>query len=152
MALPDELDGNAQLIDMAVLQAGAVNETQLAQLQETFGPLAAATAADGGAGSTGKLVKRMVPRPIDGLVRQVDDKRVISHEEIKDYHETQDVKHLGDFTDEVSVKMGEGIRQRVAEGVRGAGQQGTAARHCGNPRRSAITTGSNKLGSKWPGK
>lgn len=85
---------------MAALQAGAANETQLAQLQETFGPLG--IAATNGEGSTGKLVKRMVPRPIDGLVRQVDDKRVISHEEIKDYHETQDVKHLGDFTDEVS--------------------------------------------------
>lgn len=132
MALPDELDGNAQLIDLAALQAGAVNETQLAQLQETFGPLApAATAADGGGASTGKLVKRMVPRPSDGLVRQVDDKRVISHEEIKDYHETQDVKHLGDFTDEVSAKKRKAGKQ---------GQRGTAPWHCGNPRRGAITT------------
>lgn len=107
---------------MAALQAGAVNETQLAQLQETFGPLAAATAADGGAGSTGKLVKRMVPRPIDGLVRQVDDKRVISHEEIKDYHETQDVKHLGDFTDEVSVKMGKAVCWLEGLGVQERGK------------------------------
>lgn len=91
--LPDDLDGNAQLTDVAALQAAAANESQLAQIQEVFGP------ADG----AGKLVKRMVPRPADGLVRQVDDKRVISHEEVKDYHETEDVKHLGDFTDQVSV-------------------------------------------------
>lgn len=90
LGLPDDLDGDAQLIDAAALQAGAANETQLAQLQEAFG-------IDGG-----KLVKRMVPRPSDGLVRQVDDKRVISHEEIKDYLETEDVRHLGDITDEVS--------------------------------------------------
>lgn len=121
MALPDELDGNAQLIDLAALQAGAANETQLAQLQENFGPLGLATTANG-EGSTGKLVKRMVPRPSDGLVRQVDDKRVISHEEIKDYHETQDVKHLGDFTDEVSVQEErEGSGGRAGSRGRGKG-------------------------------
>ncbi|XP_068158661.1 uncharacterized protein chas isoform X1 [Drosophila tropicalis] len=105
LGLPDDLNGNAQLIDVAALEAGAVNEQELAQLQETFGPPSGPVGPAGGpaAGGLGKLVKRMVPRPVDGLVRQVDDKRVISHEEIKDYHETEDVKHLGDFTDETYV-------------------------------------------------
>ncbi|KAL7743138.1 hypothetical protein ACLKA6_015054 [Drosophila palustris] len=116
LGLPDELDGNAQLIDAAALEASAVNETQLAQLQEAFnlgvGNNNNPTATDG---SCGKLVRRMVPRPVDGLVRQVDDKRVISHEEIKDYHETQDVKHLGDFTDETYVKaVREGVQDLEA--------------------------------------
>lgn len=45
----------------------------------------------------------MVPRPADGLVRESNDKRVITHEEVKDYLETEDVRNLGDFSDEVSV-------------------------------------------------
>ncbi|EDW36621.1 GL16003 [Drosophila persimilis] len=46
----------------------------------------------------------MVPRPVDRLLQQADNKRVISHEEIKDYHETEDIRHLGDFTDQTYVK------------------------------------------------
>ncbi|ALC49391.1 chas, partial [Drosophila busckii] len=107
LGLPDDLDGNAQLIDVAALEEGVVDEKQLAQLQQNFGVVAGmgtGTGMGAGAGAGGKLVKRMVARPSDGLVRQVDDKRVISHEEIKDYHETQDVKHMGDITDETYVK------------------------------------------------
>lgn len=50
----------------------------------------------------GTLVKSIVPRPADGLVREINEKRVVSHEETKDYFETEDVKHMGDFSDEVS--------------------------------------------------
>lgn len=50
-----------------------------------------------------KIIKKMVPRPADGLVRESNDKRVITHEEVKDYLETEDVRNLGDFSDEVSV-------------------------------------------------
>lgn len=49
-----------------------------------------------------KIVKKMVPRPADGLVHETNDKRVITHEEVKDYIETEDVRNLGDFSDEVS--------------------------------------------------
>lgn len=49
-----------------------------------------------------KIIKKMVPRPADGLVRESNDKRVITHEEVKDYLETEDVRNLGDFSDEVS--------------------------------------------------
>lgn len=50
----------------------------------------------------GTLVKRIVPIPADGLVREINEKRVVSHEETKDYLETEDIKHMGDFSDEVS--------------------------------------------------
>lgn len=50
----------------------------------------------------GTLVKSIVPKPADGLVREINEKRVVSHEETKDYFETEDVKHMGDFSDEVS--------------------------------------------------
>lgn len=48
-----------------------------------------------------KLIKKLVPTPADGLVREINEKRVISHEERDDYLETEDVQHLGDFSDEV---------------------------------------------------
>lgn len=50
----------------------------------------------------GKMVQKLVARPADGLVREINEKQVISHEEIKDRLETEDIRHLGDFTDEVS--------------------------------------------------
>ncbi|XP_061400036.1 uncharacterized protein LOC133335755 [Musca vetustissima] len=56
------------------------------------------------AGSGGTLVKTMVPRPADGLVREINDKRVVSHEETKNYIEVEDVQHRGDFSDEAFVK------------------------------------------------
>ncbi|XP_073834202.1 chascon isoform X2 [Musca autumnalis] len=56
------------------------------------------------AGSGGTLVKSMVPRPADGLVREINDKRVVSHEETKNYIEVEDVQHRGDFSDEAFVK------------------------------------------------
>lgn len=43
----------------------------------------------------------MAPRA-DGLVREMKTKKVISREEIQERTETEDVKHFGDFTDEVS--------------------------------------------------
>ncbi|GBP14427.1 hypothetical protein EVAR_72810_1 [Eumeta japonica] len=49
----------------------------------------------------GTLVKSIVPRPADGLVREINEKRVVSHEETKDYFETEDIKHMGDFSDEL---------------------------------------------------
>uniref|UniRef100_A0A1A9WAP7 Uncharacterized protein n=1 Tax=Glossina brevipalpis TaxID=37001 RepID=A0A1A9WAP7_9MUSC len=52
-----------------------------------------------------KLIKKMVPTPADGLVREINEKRVISHEERDDYLETEDVQHLGDFSDEAFVKV-----------------------------------------------
>ncbi|XP_037938880.1 uncharacterized protein LOC119672007 isoform X2 [Teleopsis dalmanni] len=52
----------------------------------------------------GTVIKKMIVRPADGLVRETNDKRVISHEEVKDYLETEDVKHLGDFSDDAFVK------------------------------------------------
>lgn len=51
----------------------------------------------------GTLVKSIVPRPADGLVREINEKRVVTHQETKDYFETEDVKHMGDFSDEVSL-------------------------------------------------
>lgn len=41
--------------------------------------------------------------PRDGLVREMKTKKVISREEIQERTETEDVKHLGDFSDEVSL-------------------------------------------------
>ncbi|XP_075154341.1 chascon isoform X2 [Haematobia irritans] len=52
----------------------------------------------------GTLVKSMVTKPADGLVREINDKRVVSHEETKNYTEVEDVKHQGDFSDEAFVK------------------------------------------------
>ncbi|XP_030378539.1 uncharacterized protein LOC115627113 [Scaptodrosophila lebanonensis] len=88
----DQLDGNGKLNDVSALEAGtAAKDIELAQLK----------ALEPSSGVT--MVRKMVPRPADGLVRQTDDKRVISHEETKDYHEVEDVKHLGDVTDETYV-------------------------------------------------
>lgn len=44
----------------------------------------------------------LAPRA-DGLVREKKTKKVISREEIQERTETEDVKHLGDFSDEVSL-------------------------------------------------
>ncbi|XP_065362884.1 uncharacterized protein chas isoform X2 [Calliphora vicina] len=75
--------------------------------------VAAAAGGEGGGGGAelaelenagGTLVKSIVPRPADGLVREINEKRVVSHEETKDYIETEDVKHMGDFSDEAFVK------------------------------------------------
>lgn len=43
-----------------------------------------------------------LPNP-DGLVREVKERRVISRKETEELKETEDVQHLGDITDEVSV-------------------------------------------------
>lgn len=43
----------------------------------------------------------LAPR-VDGLVKEMKTKKVISREEIQERTETEDVKHLGDFSDEVS--------------------------------------------------
>lgn len=51
----------------------------------------------------GKPVKKLVPRPTDGLVRETNEKRIFSREEIKERTEVEDVAHLGDFSDEVSL-------------------------------------------------
>lgn len=42
----------------------------------------------------------LAPRA-DGLVREMKTKKVVSREEIQERTETEDVKHLGDFSDEV---------------------------------------------------
>lgn len=47
------------------------------------------------------LVRAVVSRP-DGLVRETKTKTVVSREEIDERLETEDVKFLGDFSDEVS--------------------------------------------------
>ena len=44
-----------------------------------------------------------LPNP-DGLVREVKERRVISRKETEELKETEDVQHLGDITDKVSVK------------------------------------------------
>lgn len=46
------------------------------------------------------LVRAVVSRP-DGLVRETKTKTVVSREEIDERLETEDVKFLGDFSDEV---------------------------------------------------
>lgn len=51
--------------------------------------------------STTKNVQTLGPRP-DGLVRETKTKKVVSREEVEERTETEDVKHLGDFSDEVS--------------------------------------------------
>lgn len=48
------------------------------------------------------FVQTKARRP-DGLVREVKTNKVISREEIEERLETEDVQHLGDFSDEVSV-------------------------------------------------
>lgn len=48
------------------------------------------------------FVQTKATRP-DGLVREVKTNKVISREEIEERLETEDVQHLGDFSDEVSV-------------------------------------------------
>lgn len=45
--------------------------------------------------------KVLAPRD-DGLVREMKTRKVVSREEIQERTETEDVKHLGDFSDEVS--------------------------------------------------
>lgn len=40
----------------------------------------------------------------DGLVREMKTKKVVSREEVQERTETEDVKHFGDFSDEVSKK------------------------------------------------
>lgn len=67
--------------------------------KEEGGELAEFAGLEGGGGGT--VVKSMVPKPADGLVREINEKRVLSHEETKNYIETEDVKHMGDFSDEV---------------------------------------------------
>uniref|UniRef100_A0A336LXL8 CSON007289 protein n=1 Tax=Culicoides sonorensis TaxID=179676 RepID=A0A336LXL8_CULSO len=44
---------------------------------------------------------KLVPRPKDGLVREITDNIKISREERNERVETEDVHHLGDFSDEV---------------------------------------------------
>lgn len=53
------------------------------------------------ANASSGLVRAVVSRP-DGLVREVKTKTVVSREEIDERLETEDVKILGDFSDEVS--------------------------------------------------
>lgn len=45
--------------------------------------------------------KVLAPRD-DGLVREMKTRKVVSREQIQERTETEDVKHLGDFSDEVS--------------------------------------------------
>lgn len=45
--------------------------------------------------------KLLAPRD-DGLVREMKTRKVVSREQIQERTETEDVKHLGDFSDEVS--------------------------------------------------
>ncbi|KNC20834.1 hypothetical protein FF38_11258 [Lucilia cuprina] len=82
---------------------------------------AARAAEDGGGGELaelenagGTLVKSIVPRPADGLVREINEKRVVTHEEIKDYIETEDVKHMGDFSDESSTSTSTSTTEKTA--------------------------------------
>ncbi len=69
------------------------------------GPAAIETAPINGtlANVSSGLVRAVVSRP-DGLVREVKTKTVVSREEIDERLETEDVKILGDFSDEVSLK------------------------------------------------
>lgn len=39
----------------------------------------------------------------EGVVREVKERRVLSREEREDTRETEDIQHLGDITDEVSL-------------------------------------------------
>lgn len=48
------------------------------------------------------FVQTKARRP-DGLVREIKSNKVISREEIEERLETEDVKHFGDFSDEVSL-------------------------------------------------
>ena len=48
-----------------------------------------------------QMVHAIVARP-DGLVREIKEKKVVSREETEERLETEDIKHLGDFSDEVS--------------------------------------------------
>lgn len=52
--------------------------------------------SDGGGGRV------LVARPADGLVREVKTNKVVSREQTDELLETEAVRHLGDFSDEVS--------------------------------------------------
>lgn len=54
----------------------------------------------------------LAPRA-DGLVREMKTKKVVSREEIQERTETEDVKHLGDFSDQVSYTMCRALCQIV---------------------------------------
>lgn len=62
---------------------------------------------DQAGGDGGRIIssqKVLAPRD-DGLVRQMKTRKVVSREQIQERTETEDVKHLGDFSDEVSAKI-----------------------------------------------
>lgn len=52
-------------------------------------------------GKTNGNKKVLAPRA-DGLVREMKTQKVVSREEVQERTETEDVKHFGDFSDEVS--------------------------------------------------
>lgn len=47
----------------------------------------------------------LVSRPADGLVREVKTNKMVSREETDELLETEAVRHLGDFSDEVSTRV-----------------------------------------------
>lgn len=63
------------------------------------------------------FVQTKASRP-DGLVREVKTNKVISREEIEERLETEDVQHLGDFSDEVSLLYIYLLRNYYAKRVR----------------------------------
>lgn len=48
---------------------------------------------------------KLVPRPKDGLVREINDNVKVSREERKERVETEDIHYLGDFSDKVSALL-----------------------------------------------
>lgn len=52
--------------------------------------------------SNGGFVRTVTTARPDGLVREVKTNKVVSREEIEERLETENVQHLGDFSDEVS--------------------------------------------------
>lgn len=75
-----------------------------------IGPSSAAAGAHHGEGGRDNVVSSnqdqngvvLVPRPTDGLVREVKTNKVVSREQTDELLETEDVRHFGDFSDEVS--------------------------------------------------
>lgn len=75
-------------------------------------PLKAIDFTDTGASANNKLAlteddaaceRKLVPRPKDGLVREINDNVKVSREIRNDRVVTEDVHHLGDFSDKVRV-------------------------------------------------
>lgn len=79
----DDVDGHTATGDGKTIEQNVLQSNELANL------------------SPG-IVRAIVQKP-DGLVREINTNTIISREEVDELLETEDIKHLGDFSDQVSL-------------------------------------------------